>query len=94
MEQAQQLLITSKISTLPIINEKGELIKIVCRGDLKKNKKFTMSSKDSKNRLLVGAAIGTREADKERARKLIEKGVDVIVIDSSNGASHYQVQMI
>jgi hypothetical protein len=51
------------------VNDKNELIKIVCRGDLKKNKKFYLSSKDDKNRLFVGASIGTRCIDKERAIK-------------------------
>ena len=69
------------------MNDKNELIKIVCRGDLKKNKKFYLSSKDDKNRLLVGASIGTRCIDKERAKKLIDAEVDVLIIDSSNGAS-------
>lgn len=84
----------SKISTLPIIDSQGKLLKIVCRGDIKKNKKFNHASKDSQNRLLVGAAIGTREADKDRTRQLVKAGVDVIIIDSSNGSSLYQLEMI
>jgi IMP dehydrogenase len=67
---------------------------MVSRGDLKKNKKFDKASKDSSNRLLVGAAIGTREIDKIRVDQLIKAGCDVIVIDSSNGSSTYQIEMI
>jgi IMP dehydrogenase len=88
------VLIKNKVSTLPIVNEQGDLLKIISRGDLKKNKKFDKASKDVKNRLLVGAAIGTREADKDRVQKLIQAGCDVIVIDSSNGSSTYQLEMI
>jgi IMP dehydrogenase len=42
-----------------------------------------MASKDENKQLLVGAAIGTRSSDRERAKALIEAGADVIVIDSS-----------
>lgn len=62
--------------------------------DLKKSRDFPFASKDKNNQLLVAAAIGTRPSDKERATALVEAGVDLIVIDSSQGDSVYQYDII
>ncbi|HOP61940.1 MAG TPA: IMP dehydrogenase, partial [Spirochaetota bacterium] len=57
-------------------------------------REFPLASKDRKKQLLVGAAISTKDESKERLAALHEAGVDVVIIDSAQGNSVYQVEMI
>jgi len=93
--QANKLLQTSKKGKLPIITETGLLVALVARTDIKKNVEFPNATKHPVNKeLLVAAAIGTRPADKERVAALAAAGVDAIIIDSSQGDSVFQHEMI
>ena len=90
----QQILMKHRLGKLPIVNKKGDLVALFCRSDLLKARDYPMASYDQNGRLLCGAAINTRESSKENVKLLAEAGVDVIVIDSSNGTSNYQLAMI
>jgi IMP dehydrogenase len=79
------LLQEHRIEKLLVVDEKGTLKGLITVKDIDKVKQYPTASKDELGRLRVGAALGTAPGFLERAEKLIDAQVDILVIDSAHG---------
>ena len=93
--EANRKLQEKKLTHLPIVNERGELVSLVCRNDIKKNREYPNTSRDGRGRLLVGASVPTIDDTAwERCLALCEAGVDLIVLDSEQGDNSRQIELL
>jgi IMP dehydrogenase len=87
LDQAQEILHEHRIEKLPVVDEDGRLRGLITVKDIFKRRMYPNACKDEHGRLRAGAAIGASEADVERARLLVDAGVDVLVVDTAHGHS-------
>ncbi len=85
LEAAERILLENKVEKLLLVDDAFQLKGLITIKDIDKNLRYPKASKDSRGRLRVGAAIGVHDYD--RAALLIEKGVDVLCVDSAHGHS-------
>lgn len=85
LEEAKEIMNKHKIEKLPLVNDKGILKGLITIKDIQKRIEYPHSNKDSFGRLRVGGAIGVFQYD--RAKALVDAGVDVLVLDSAHGHS-------
>ncbi len=87
LEEARRVLHRHRIEKLPLVDERFHLKGLITIKDIEKARKYPNAAKDSRGRLRVAAAVGVGPDMMERARALVEAGVDALVLDSSHGHS-------
>lgn len=87
LKQAERILQDHKIEKLPVIDDRGKLVGLITYRDIIKVSENPNANKDSFGRLRVAAAIGVTGDSIDRAKALINEGVDAIVIDTAHGHS-------
>jgi IMP dehydrogenase len=87
LDEAQLILHKHRIEKLPVVDDEGHLQGLITVKDIFKRRRYPDACKDEHGRLRVGAAIGASNVDLERAERLVEAGVDVLVIDTAHGHS-------
>ena len=93
-DDALALLARHKVEKLPLIDAAGRLTGLITVKDFTKSQDFPLATKDAHGRLVVGAAIGVGEDSYKRAQKLVEAGVDFIVVDTAHGHSSGVLEMV
>ncbi len=94
LEMAEKILQKYKIEKLPVVDKSGMLIGLITFKDIQKRKSFPNACKDEFGRLRVGAALGIAADTLERAGELINKGVDVCIVDTAHGHSKGVLDMV
>jgi IMP dehydrogenase len=87
MEEARRILHQHRIEKLPVVDEQGVLRGLMTVKDIRKRQQFPNACKDERGRLRVGAALGASMKDVDRARALVDAGVDVLIVDTAHGHS-------
>ena len=84
-EEAMALLHKHRLERVLVVNNAFELRGLITVKDITKTSEHPDACKDEQGRLRVGAAVGVGEGDNERAEKLADAGVDVLVVDTAHG---------
>ena len=92
LEEAKKILHQHRIEKLPLLKE-GEIKALITTKDIKRIENWPSAARDSKGRLLVGAALGVKDTI-ERAKSLIEAGIDVLVLDVAHAHSNLVIQRL
>lgn len=85
LKEAELILQKNKIEKLPVINDDNELVGLITFRDIVKVKENPNSCKDKYGRLRVAAAVGVTNDVIDRTEKLVDAGVDAIIIDTAHG---------
>ncbi len=87
LDEAERILGKHRIEKLPVVDERGVLKGLITVKDIHKRRQYPDANKDIHGRLRVAAALGAGGDYLDRARALIQAGVDVLVIDTAHGHS-------
>lgn len=93
LKEANDILWDNKLNSLPIIDENQRLTHFVFRKDYDSHKANPNELLDGHKRYVIGAGVNTRDYA-ERIPALVEAGVDVLCIDSSEGFSEWQAETL
>jgi IMP dehydrogenase len=95
LHAVHDIMIEQHLKQLPVVDG-DKLVGLYCKKDLDSyfRRKNTISINPKTNQLLVGAAVSTHKGYEERITALYDAGVDVIIVDSSQGCSVYQIELI
>ena len=87
LNKAKTILLKNRVEKLPIVDNEFKLIGLITIKDIDNLTNFPNACKDTQGRLRVGAGIGVGPDSLERIQSLVERGVDIVALDSAHGHS-------
>ena len=94
LEEARRKLYEHRIEKLPLVDADGRLAGLITAQDIVKIQQHPNATKDNRGRLRVGAAVGARQEDLERAASCLAAGADILVVDIAHGHSDHVINMV
>jgi len=94
LKAAEKILHEKRIEKLPLVDTHGRVTGLVTLKDIMKITQYPWATKDSRGRLMVGAAVGVRDKEMRRGEAALQAGADCIVVDIAHGDSHLEIEMI
>ncbi|WP_102830082.1 IMP dehydrogenase [Bartonella bovis] len=94
LDEAKYLLHYHRIEKLLVVDEQNRCVGLVTVKDIEKARLHPNATKDSQGRLRVAAASGVGDNGIERAERLVDAGVDILVIDTAHGHSQRVLETI
>ena len=94
LEEARAVLHRHRIEKLPVVDEHGRLRGLITVKDIQKKQRFPAATKDERGRLRVGAAVGVGQDSEDRVAALLDKEVDVLVVDTAHGHSRSVIETV
>jgi IMP dehydrogenase len=85
IEEVKKLFRKHKFEKLPLVDKNDKLVGLITLRDILKRKEFPRANIDKEGRLYCGAAVGVSDDTPERAKELLNAGVDCLVIDTAHG---------
>jgi IMP dehydrogenase len=85
LDEAMAVLAKHRIEKLPIVGDDGVLLGLITVKDIQKRIDYPNATKDDLGRLRVAAAVGAAPDVFDRVAALVDRGVDVIVVDTAHG---------
>ena len=94
LKEAEKMLHDYRVEKLPLVDKDGHVAGLVTLKDIMKITQYPKATKDSRGRLIVGAAVGVRDKEMHRVEAVLTVGADCIVVDIAHGDSHLEIEMI
>jgi IMP dehydrogenase len=94
LDEARAILHKHRVEKLLVVDDKFGLKGLITVKDIQKALKYPNSAKDDLGRLRCGAAVGVGDSAIERAKRLIDAKVDVIVVDTAHGHSRRVIETV
>lgn len=94
LHKAKDILLKNRVEKLPIVDDDFKLIGLITIKDIDNLSEYPNSCKDTQGRLRVGAGIGVGADSLERIQALVNKGVDIVALDSAHGHSKGVIEKV